>query len=184
MTKKLPWGGLQIAKNPTDNGDDIDFKQAMDGTMPLDKNRVTPSKPPLQVTTPRPDFAPNDSVAVVDQVTADSDLYYVADGVGCDTLRYLDNADFCGVDAKIDLHGDKIHQAEYKLGNFLQRSASNNHRLVCVVHGKGKHSLDGVPVLKNAINQWLRQHRSVLAFKSATPRWGGTGAVIVLLDCP
>jgi DNA-nicking Smr family endonuclease len=31
------------------------------------------------------------------------------------------------------------------------------------------------------MNSWLRQHHTVLAFSSAPPRHGGTGALYVLL---
>jgi DNA-nicking Smr family endonuclease len=49
------------------------------------------------------------------------------------------------------------------------------------VHGKGYRSLDNQPVLKNNLNLWLRQHRDVQAFCSASPKDGGAGAVLVLL---
>ncbi|MEE9156926.1 MAG: Smr/MutS family protein, partial [Gammaproteobacteria bacterium] len=37
------------------------------------------------------------------------------------------------------------------------------------------------PVLKNKLNNWLRQRDEVLAFCSTRPVDGGTGAVYVLL---
>ena len=47
-----------------------------------------------------------------------------------------------------------------------------------IIHGKGG---DGVPVLKNLVDRTLRQRGEVLAFHSAPPSQGGTGAVLVLL---
>jgi DNA-nicking Smr family endonuclease len=49
------------------------------------------------------------------------------------------------------------------------------------VHGKGNGSWQKQPVLKNKLNQWLRQRDEVLAFCSARPCDGGTGAIYVLL---
>jgi DNA-nicking Smr family endonuclease len=36
-------------------------------------------------------------------------------------------------------------------------------------------------VLKNGVNQWLRRWDSIVAFCSAQPHHGGTGAAYVLL---
>ena len=63
------------------------------------------------------------------------------------------------------------------------------HGCVRVIHGKGLHSTDdfgrgGVPVLKNLVDRLLRQRADVLAYHSAPPRAGGTGAVLVLLAPP
>lgn len=50
-----------------------------------------------------------------------------------------------------------------------------------IVHGKGNGSRHRGPVLKQKLNYWLRQRDEVLAFCSARPVDGGTGAVYVLL---
>jgi DNA-nicking Smr family endonuclease len=52
---------------------------------------------------------------------------------------------------------------------------------VRIVHGKGINSTDSLPVLKNVVDRVLRQRSDVLAFHSAPPAQGGTGAVLVLL---
>ena len=51
-----------------------------------------------------------------------------------------------------------------------------------IIHGKGKSSEGKLPVLKGKVNAWLRQWDQVLAFCSARPNDGGTGAVYVLLS--
>jgi DNA-nicking Smr family endonuclease len=53
--------------------------------------------------------------------------------------------------------------------------------VVRIIHGKGKSSEGKLPVLKGKVNSWLRQKGEVLAFCSARPNDGGTGAVYVLL---
>jgi DNA-nicking Smr family endonuclease len=53
-----------------------------------------------------------------------------------------------------------------------------------VVHGRGLHSKDQLPVLKDALRTWLataRFGRHVLAFATARPVDGGGGAIYVLL---
>jgi DNA-nicking Smr family endonuclease len=55
---------------------------------------------------------------------------------------------------------------------------------VLVVHGRGLHSKDQVPVLKEALKRWMATARfaeHVLAFATARPHDGGAGAVYVLL---
>ena len=54
-------------------------------------------------------------------------------------------------------------------------------RGVRIVHGKGLGSGPRGPVLKGAVNVWLRNSAAVLAFSSARPVDGGTGALYVLL---
>jgi DNA-nicking Smr family endonuclease len=52
---------------------------------------------------------------------------------------------------------------------------------VRIIHGKGNGSVQRRPVLKGKVNHWLQQRDEVLAFCSARPVDGGTGAVYVLL---
>jgi DNA-nicking Smr family endonuclease len=52
---------------------------------------------------------------------------------------------------------------------------------VRVIHGKGHRSGARGPVIKTAVDLWLRRHIDVVAFASARAIDGGTGAVYVLL---
>lgn len=88
---------------------------------------------------------------------------------------------FFGVDAEIDLHGLNTNDAKRYLLHFLHNSVQEGCRCVHIVHGKGYRSLDNLPVIKNELNRWLRQHKDVQAFCSASAKEGGTGAVLVLL---
>jgi len=49
------------------------------------------------------------------------------------------------------------------------------------VHGKGLRSGSAGPVLKRMTDRVLRRRDDVLAFASARPAQGGTGATVVLL---
>lgn len=81
----------------------------------------------------------------------------------------------------LDLHGMNRRTAGRLLAEFLQEAGALGHDCVRIVHGKGLRSGNQGPVLKQQLNHWLRRREEVLAFCSALPRDGGTGAVYVLL---
>jgi DNA-nicking Smr family endonuclease len=86
--------------------------------------------------------------------------------------------------SELDLHGLTQQQARDALEKFIPKARNEAHRCVRVITGRGLHSEDQVPVLKASLQQWLtrgRVARHVLAFCSAQPADGGTGAVYVLL---
>ncbi|MFQ5659184.1 MAG: Smr/MutS family protein [Gammaproteobacteria bacterium] len=85
------------------------------------------------------------------------------------------------IEAELDLHGMTVASAKDALLVFLATSRSGKQRCVRIVHGKGRGSIEGKPVLKNSLNHWLPQRREVLAYCSARPADGGTGAVYVLI---
>ena len=82
---------------------------------------------------------------------------------------------------ELDLHGANALQAETLLGRFLAEAVESGLGCVRIVHGKGTGTGEGVPVLKNLVDRWLRQRGEVLAFHSTPPAQGGTGALLVLL---
>jgi len=86
--------------------------------------------------------------------------------------------------AHVDLHGLTKDEAKPALEQFIQKARVAGHRCVLVVHGRGLHSKDQIPVLKQSVQVWLshgRPAKHVLAFCSARPQDGGAGAVYVLL---
>jgi DNA-nicking Smr family endonuclease len=82
---------------------------------------------------------------------------------------------------ELDLHGLTQTEARDRLAEFITHSRDAGRRCVRVVHGKGYRSGARGPVLKTAVNLWLRRHLDVMAFTSARAIDGGTGAVYVLL---
>lgn len=78
------------------------------------------------------------------------------------------------IENKLDLHGLTTTQAKLELSRYIYHCLKSKYRCVLLIHGKGK-------VLKNHTAHWLNQIPSVLAFCSAIPRHGGTGAVYILL---
>ena len=128
-------------------------------------NAVTPpAEPPLAAAT----------------VTAEETLSFRRTGVREQTLRRLRRGNF-PIDAEIDLHGQSQSRARDDLAEFLDHCRDAGHRCVRVIHGKGYRSGARGPILKSAVNEWLRRNLHVLAFTSARPIDGGTGAVYVLL---
>jgi len=86
--------------------------------------------------------------------------------------------------ARVDLHGLNREEARDALERFIQASRVAGHRCVLIVTGRGLHSKDQIPVLKQGVQTWLtrgRSARQVLAFCTARPADGGSGAVYVLL---
>jgi DNA-nicking Smr family endonuclease len=116
---------------------------------------------------------------------ADSDEFIEGAVQGFDerVLRKLRAGAF-SFQAHVDLHGLTKEQAKGELEQFIQKSRVAGRRCVLVVHGRGLHSKDQIPVLKQSVQVWLSHGRSakhVLAFCTARPQDGGAGAVYVLL---
>jgi DNA-nicking Smr family endonuclease len=85
------------------------------------------------------------------------------------------------VEDQLDLHGLNQSAARDRLAEFIERSRGAGHRCVRIVHGKGYRSGARGPILKIAVNSWLKRHGDVMAFTSARTIDGGTGALYVLL---
>ncbi|MBU1901965.1 MAG: Smr/MutS family protein [Proteobacteria bacterium] len=87
----------------------------------------------------------------------------------------------------VDLHGLRKQEAEIIIGDFLLRSFRLGLRCVLVVHGRGLNSNNHIPVLKRRLPVWLGRgpvKKIILAFSTARPYDGGTGAIYILLRRP
>ncbi|QCU90168.1 Smr/MutS family protein [Thiomicrorhabdus sediminis] len=83
--------------------------------------------------------------------------------------------------AELDLHGLTVELAEKQIRDFLKQCYGYELRYIRIIHGKGYNSEDNFPVLKNLVNQILRQTPFILGFYSAPAKQGGSGAVNILL---
>lgn len=102
------------------------------------------------------------------------------------TFRKLRRGEY-SVRADCDLHGLTQAEARQVVTEFLEQAARKRLGCVRIIHGKGNNSSGQIPVLKNRLQQWLcsrRLSRYVLAYSSARPCDGGTGAIYVLLRQP
>jgi DNA-nicking Smr family endonuclease len=113
-------------------------------------------------------------------VTADGALSFQRAGVRIQSMRRLRRGLY-PIEDELDLHGLSQAQARRQLADFIARSRDAGCRCVRIVHGKGYRSGVRGPVLKTAVNLWLRRHLDVMAFVSARAIDGGSGAMYVLL---
>ena len=174
--------------------DDELWSMAVDGAQPLQDRsaRIKPG-PQAIASVPAqldPELEAYDELrALVEGSTtfdiADTDQYIEghAHDLDAGVVRKLKRGEFA-VQAHLDLHGLLKDEAKRQLEAFLTSSRQAGKRCVLVVHGRGLHSKDQVPVLKEALKRWMgtdRFARHVLAFATARQHDGGAGAVYVLL---
>lgn len=163
------------------------FRAAVGSVDRLPQQKVRP-------TGARPEPLPNQTLADRQQALRDSlhghptpcevetgeELHFIRAGVQRRLLRKLRRGQF-SIRAELDLHGLTVDAAYERLVAFLQNCRSRDIRCIRVIHGKGHGSKHGRPVLKGKIDRWLRLRNEVIAFCSAPPMDGGTGALYVLL---
>lgn len=124
-----------------------------------------------------------DGEGTFDIASTDEYIEGLADGIDRRLVKNLRRGEYA-IQAHIDLHGLVQAEARVEVEAFLDESRTRGLRCVLIVHGRGLHSKENVPVLKERVRHWLsrgRIARGVLAFASARPTDGGTGAVYVLL---
>ena len=105
---------------------------------------------------------------------------FVGHGVDRREVRKLKKGLY-GVGDRRDLHGMTAAEACASVERFIDSSRHRGHRCVCIIHGRGLHSHGNTAILKSRVRQYLRSHRSVLAYADAPSSDGGAGAVYVLL---
>lgn len=167
---------------------DIDegaFKEAMRGVKRLkapDKITFRPA-PPKKIRKPRVieeepvpfQFSDHENL---EPVGGDDLLTFARSGLQHKILRKLRGGQY-NIEAILDLHRKTVEEARESLNDFLLRCQKRGVCRVLIIHGKGHGR--GKPILKNKLNHWLRQTDYVLAFCSAAPKDGKSGAVYVLL---
>jgi DNA-nicking Smr family endonuclease len=164
------------------------FRAAVRDVKPLGQAKAPPAREPRR---PRAASRRADEARVLaDSLKLDAadldvesgdELSYRREGVALAELRRLRRGEFAVRD-EIDLHGMTQEEARRALGAFLADAELQGRRCVRIIHGKGRGSGHRGPVLKSAVNRWLRRHGGVRAFCSARRNDGGTGALYVLLD--
>lgn len=167
------------------------FRRLMADAKPL--KIAERAAPAVNKPLPKARFSRADEQAVlVESLAADIDdseagsgeaIHFKRASVSRTTMRLLTRGSYA-ILAEIDLHGMTLAEAKPRLETFVRRCASNNKLCIRIVHGKGLGSGERGPVLKQAVNRWLRRWELVLAFTSARQVDGGTGAVYVLLQPP
>jgi DNA-nicking Smr family endonuclease len=175
--------------------DTVHFLEAMSDVNPLsgdDKERI-----PVHGRNMSPSHtAPDEEKEVMTHLrnlisgSAEMDIFFSDEyiegaigGVGKNIMRKLRKGQV-PVQDYIDLHGLTEKDAERRVRRFLISSHGRGLRCVLIVHGRGLNSPNNIPVLKERLPIWLNRgaaRKIVLAFATARPYDGGTGAIYVLL---
>jgi DNA-nicking Smr family endonuclease len=162
------------------------FRAAVRGVTPLPAGTAAASPAPrARKRAPRLETEPLDDTVAADAMprpapSGAEPLSFRRPGVRDQTLRQLRRGRY-PVEDELDLHGLSQAAARDQLAQFIAAGRHAGLRCVRIVHGKGYRSGARGPVLKIAVDSWLRRHADVLAFTSARAIDGGTGAVYVLL---
>src|ERR1700736_327052 len=127
-----------------------------------------------------PMVEPNGDVTAGSAAAGGGVLSFQRAGVRTQVVRRLRRG-LIPIEDELDLHGLSQAAARDHLAEFLANSRYAGRRCVRIIHGKGYRSGARGPVLKMAVDIWLRRHLDVMAFTSARAIDGGTGAVYVLL---
>ncbi|WP_106477215.1 Smr/MutS family protein [Phytohalomonas tamaricis] len=189
------------------NNEDIDdislFRQALRaaGVTPIRHNRADTGRPvhtqrdrdtldarrQAAITASSDTPSSRTSDGRVDPVRPSESLFFALPDLPYRTVQQLKRGDI-EWQSGLDLHGYTIDEARLQLETFLHEARAERIRCVLVVHGKAWTTMasdplsqNRYPVIKSHVNAWLRELPEVLAFCSATPNDGGTGAVYVLL---
>ena len=87
-------------------------------------------------------------------------------------------------DAPPSIHLRKltIDEALSRMEAQLRAYAGQGRPEVLVIHGKGQGSVGGISVLGPEVRNWCDQHPALVSsWREAPPRWGGSGAIVVVL---
>ena len=177
-----------MADKPTISDDEKAlFREQFSDARKLEHDKVHHAPKPVK---PIPAQRIADNKQVLDDMFSDEsyaedvetgeELFFVREGLQQQLIRKLRRGQL-SVTAELDLHGYIVADARIALTEFLKDCRRHGDRCVRIVHGKGHGSRQKLPILKNKVNAWLQQRDEILAFCSARPNDGGTGAIYVLL---
>lgn len=165
------------------------FRETVGDVRPLqDQGRVIPDKK-RKFVSPKQRREMEDQQVLQDTLSDPIDLsefetgeelLFSRSGVQPTIMKRLRKGHYA-IEAELDLHRMTSDEARSATSTFLQSARQSGKRCLRIIHGKGLGSPNKLPVLKTKLNYWLQQRDDVLAFCSARPVDGGTGAVYVLL---
>jgi DNA-nicking Smr family endonuclease len=175
-------------KKPALSDEDFDlFRESVGDVKRIVDDRADTGRPlPSAV----PEQLRRDEQRVRDEMLADRydpDHFTLADGISFHrpgvqhhVLRKLRRGHY-SIGSELDLHGMTSREARLALVEFLNTARRAHQHCVRIIHGKGLRSSNKGPVLKPKVAKWLTQFDDVLAYCTARPIDGGTGAIYVLL---
>ena len=184
-----------LPDNEHPDNTEIDFSSAMTGVTRIKNDRADlrgqPKKLKLandETTRYKRQMAVQDQESIVDGLSSEvinlveteDELIYATPGVQLKLMKRLKQGHIPW-DAGLDLHGYIIDDARTELSSFIRECSIRQLRCVMVIHGKSNSVESQHALMKSYVNDWLRQMEQVIAFSSAQPKDGGTGALYVLL---
>jgi len=175
------------------NDDDSDFfQQQMGDVKPLKKpadrvhlKKTTEQIPGMEIRRKAAQQAlPEGSHSLaseefIKQVKPRDVLSFKRDGVQHGVFKNLRLGKY-SIDSRLDLHRLTVSQAQLQVSRFVNDCMKHDIRCALITHGRGENR-EKPALLKSCTNHWLQQIDEVLAFHSAQPQHGGTGATYLLL---
>ncbi len=173
---------------PIDDDDQSLFRESIGRVRPL-PGRVDPPPAPARPAPMAKQFERDEAAVRGELLTHAFDpasielgeeILYLKPGQPDRLLKQLRRGHY-SIRSEIDLHQMTVAVARDAIKGFLAEALAHDELCVRIVHGKGLRSASRGPVVKRMTEQLLRRRDDVLAFASALPAQGGTGAVLVLL---
>lgn len=167
-----------------ESDDDRDwFRRQMRDVQPLKKTgtRAGRPRPPAEARFTRADQRAVMRESLESNPDEQQEFSYARPAVSRTVMRKLRRGRY-SIGDELDLHGLNATAARIALDRFLAEAVRHGHSCVRIIHGKGKGSGKDGPVLKPRVARWLRQRDVVLAYTTARPVDGGSGALYVLLS--
>ncbi len=163
------------------------FRQAMQGVRPLKGTKRAFLQPEKRrhrrgsIPSPAPDPTPSApaTAAQGQWERCGERVFWQRDGLRPQEITRLKKGQFAK-HWSIDLHGMTRDRAEAEVRRFLHQAWQLGARHALIIHGKGYNSESG-PVLREMVHDLLPTLPFVLAFSSAQPRDGDTGATYAFL---
>lgn len=180
-------GGMSARDDDADDDARL-FRDAIGRVRPIKQDEAPPERPrpaaePAQYA--RDEARVREELLVHDfdpaAIEVGDEIHYLAPGQPERLLKRLRRGLF-SVRAELDLHEMTTPVAREAIRGFIDECRARGDLCVRIVHGKGLRSGAEGPVLKRLTATMLARRKDVIAYASARPAQGGTGAVVVLLQ--
>ncbi len=163
------------------------FRKIVGEVRPVTNDRDNSRPQPAR---PVPTFSRQDEAVVVNElldfspeqleVESGEEIRWAKPGLQAKVQRRLRQGRYSVADV-LDLHHMRTAEAQTAIVEFIEHARQDQKTCVRIIHGKGLRSRIQ-PKLKTLTAKLLRRMPGVLAYCSARPVDGGTGAVYVLLS--
>ena len=85
------------------------------------------------------------------------------------------------IDFELDLHGCNRDRSLELLDTCVSRMLQEGQRVLCIVHGRGLHSSEQTPVLKQTVYQWLQSGPANHEILATIPKPGTRGGSCLVM---